>query len=48
MRSGGAAATSRTCCIELVEAKPSPQIATAPAINDERAGTERPARDARE
>ena len=30
--SPGAAATSRTCCIELVEAKPSPQIATAIAI----------------
>jgi hypothetical protein len=27
-----AAATSRTCCIELVEAKPSPHTATEPAI----------------
>jgi hypothetical protein len=31
--SDGAVPTSRTCCIELVEAKPSPQIATDTAIS---------------
>ena len=31
--SDGAAATRRTCCIELLEAKPSPQIAAEHAIS---------------
>src|ERR1700722_6776770 len=31
--SSGAAATRRTCCIELLEAKPSPQIAAAHPIS---------------
>src|ERR1700722_9890977 len=32
----GAAATRRTCCIELLEAKPRPQIAPEHAINGEK------------